>query len=62
MEDALPGPHGKLRMYYLGPSSTDLDRIKKCWNGQLAGNGLITYFLPVMMQNAGVTSRHTQLV
>ncbi|KAJ7650994.1 general substrate transporter [Roridomyces roridus] len=33
-----------------------------CWNGQLAGNGLITYFLTVMMQNAGVTSKHTQLV
>ncbi|KAJ7661415.1 general substrate transporter [Mycena polygramma] len=33
-----------------------------CVNGQLAGNGLITYFLTVMMQNAGVTSPHTQLV
>ncbi|EEB92361.1 hypothetical protein MPER_09143, partial [Moniliophthora perniciosa FA553] len=33
-----------------------------CVNGQLAGNGLITYFLPVIMQNAGVQSRHTQLV
>ncbi|ESK86811.1 hexose transport-related protein [Moniliophthora roreri MCA 2997] len=33
-----------------------------CVNGQLAGNGLITYFLPVMMKNAGVQSRHTQLV
>ncbi|KAF9264331.1 general substrate transporter [Marasmius fiardii PR-910] len=34
----------------------------QCVNGQLAGNGLITYFLPVMMQNAGVTSEHTQLL
>ncbi|KAJ7916244.1 general substrate transporter [Mycena leptocephala] len=33
-----------------------------CVNGQLAGNGLITYYLPVMMGNAGVTSPHTQLV
>ncbi|KAJ7775656.1 general substrate transporter [Mycena maculata] len=33
-----------------------------CVNGQLAGNGLITYFLTVMMKNAGVTSSHTQLV
>ncbi|KAF5338177.1 hypothetical protein D9758_014717 [Tetrapyrgos nigripes] len=33
-----------------------------CVNGQLAGNGLITYFLPTMMKNAGVTSTHTQLV
>ncbi|KAJ6473126.1 general substrate transporter [Mycena sanguinolenta] len=33
-----------------------------CVNGQLAGNGLITYFLPVIFQNAGVTSTHTQLV
>ncbi|KAG7087229.1 hypothetical protein E1B28_013210 [Marasmius oreades] len=33
-----------------------------CINGQLAGNGLITYFLPVVMKNAGVTSPHTQLV
>ncbi|KAJ7165683.1 general substrate transporter [Mycena crocata] len=33
-----------------------------CVNGQLAGNGLITYFLTVMMKNAGVTSPHTQLV
>ncbi|KAJ7062804.1 general substrate transporter [Mycena amicta] len=33
-----------------------------CINGQLAGNGLITYFLTVMMKNAGVTSPHTQLV
>ncbi|KAJ3760098.1 general substrate transporter [Lentinula raphanica] len=31
-------------------------------NGQLAGNGLITYFLPAMMQNAGVTSKQRQLV
>ncbi|THU85454.1 general substrate transporter [Dendrothele bispora CBS 962.96] len=33
-----------------------------CVNGQLAGNGLITYYLPTMMKNAGVTSSHTQLV
>ena len=33
-----------------------------CVNGQLAGNGLITYYLPVMMANAGVTSSHQQLV
>jgi len=33
-----------------------------CINGQLAGNGLITYFLPVVFENAGVTSTHTQLV
>ncbi|KAL1675416.1 general substrate transporter [Schizophyllum commune] len=33
-----------------------------CINGQLAGNGLITYYLPVMMANAGVTSSHQQLV
>ncbi|CAK5266404.1 unnamed protein product [Mycena citricolor] len=33
-----------------------------CLNGQLAGNGLITYFLTVMMKNAGVTSPHKQLV
>ncbi|KAJ7688308.1 general substrate transporter [Mycena rosella] len=33
-----------------------------CINGQLAGNGLITYFLTVVLQNAGVTSTHTQLV
>ncbi|KAJ7828394.1 general substrate transporter [Mycena olivaceomarginata] len=33
-----------------------------CVNGQLAGNGLITYFLPVVFENAGVTSTHTQLV
>ncbi|KAF5391752.1 hypothetical protein D9757_001756 [Collybiopsis confluens] len=33
-----------------------------CINGQLAGNGLITYFLPAMMLNAGVTSRQRQLV
>ncbi|KAJ8090204.1 hypothetical protein AAF712_006187 [Marasmius tenuissimus] len=31
-------------------------------NGQLAGNGLITYFLPVVLKNAGVTSPHTQLL
>ncbi|KAJ3922542.1 general substrate transporter [Lentinula edodes] len=31
-------------------------------NGQLAGNGLITYFLPAMMANAGVTSKQRQLV
>ncbi|KAJ7599106.1 general substrate transporter [Mycena floridula] len=33
-----------------------------CVNGQLAGNGLITYFLPVIFQNAGVTSKQRQLV
>lgn len=33
-----------------------------CVNGQLAGNGLITYFLPVVMENAGVTSTQRQLV
>ncbi|KAJ7075750.1 general substrate transporter [Mycena belliarum] len=33
-----------------------------CVNGQLAGNGLITYYLTIMFQNAGVTSTHTQLV
>ncbi|KAI0692184.1 general substrate transporter [Cerioporus squamosus] len=33
-----------------------------CINGQLAGNGLITYFLPTVFKNAGVTSTHTQLV
>nr|GAT54792.1 general substrate transporter [Mycena chlorophos] len=33
-----------------------------CVNGQLAGNGLITYFLPVVFKNAGITSPHTQLV
>ncbi|TRM68109.1 general substrate transporter [Schizophyllum amplum] len=33
-----------------------------CINGQLAGNGLITYYLPVMLANAGVTDAHTQLV
>ncbi|KAK0492656.1 general substrate transporter [Armillaria luteobubalina] len=31
-------------------------------NGQLAGNGLITYFLPTLMSNAGVKSKHRQLV
>ncbi|PIL37645.1 MFS general substrate transporter [Ganoderma sinense ZZ0214-1] len=33
-----------------------------CINGQLAGNGLITYFLPTVLSNAGVTSTHTQLL
>ncbi|EIM81448.1 general substrate transporter [Stereum hirsutum FP-91666 SS1] len=33
-----------------------------CINGQLAGNGLITYFLPVVLSNAGVTSSQRQLV
>ncbi|KAF7294522.1 General substrate transporter [Mycena kentingensis (nom. inval.)] len=33
-----------------------------CVNGQLAGNGLITYFLTVMLKNAGVTSSHMQQV
>ncbi|KAK0209675.1 general substrate transporter [Armillaria fumosa] len=33
-----------------------------CVNGQLAGNGLITYFLPTLMSNAGVKSKHRQLV
>jgi len=33
-----------------------------CVNGQLAGNGLITYFLTVMLKNPGVTNTPTQLV
>ncbi|PBK92000.1 MFS general substrate transporter [Armillaria gallica] len=33
----------------------------ECVNGQLAGNGL-TYFLPMLMSNAGVKSKHQQLV
>jgi predicted MFS family arabinose efflux permease len=33
-----------------------------CVNGQLAGNGLITYFLPVVFKNAGITSSQRQLV
>ncbi|KAE9394996.1 general substrate transporter [Gymnopus androsaceus JB14] len=31
-------------------------------NGQLAGNGLVTYFLPAIFENAGVTSKQRQLV
>ncbi|KAJ7250892.1 general substrate transporter [Mycena haematopus] len=30
--------------------------------GQLSGNGLITYFLPILLKNAGITSQHKQLV
>ncbi|KAJ6584954.1 general substrate transporter [Mycena capillaripes] len=30
--------------------------------GQLSGNGLITYFLPLLLGNAGITSQHKQLV
>ncbi|KAK7048343.1 putative general substrate transporter [Favolaschia claudopus] len=30
--------------------------------GQLSGNGLITYFLPLLLKNAGITSQHKQLV
>jgi len=30
-----------------------------CW-GQLAGNGMITYFLPVLLDLAGITNRDTQ--
>ncbi|KAA1469980.1 general substrate transporter [Dentipellis sp. KUC8613] len=29
--------------------------------GQLSGNGLITYFLPVLLKNAGITSQNKQL-
>lgn len=29
--------------------------------GQLSGNGLITYFLPVLLLNAGITSQSKQL-
>lgn len=29
--------------------------------GQLSGNGLITYFLPVLLRNAGITSQNKQL-
>ncbi|KAI0269821.1 general substrate transporter [Gloeopeniophorella convolvens] len=29
--------------------------------GQLSGNGLITYFLPVLLKNAGITSQNRQL-
>ncbi|KAJ7935620.1 general substrate transporter [Mycena leptocephala] len=30
--------------------------------GQLSGNGLITYFLPILLKNAGILSQHKQLV
>jgi sugar porter (SP) family MFS transporter len=30
--------------------------------GQLSGNGLITYFLPVLLSNAGITNQHRILV
>ncbi|KAI0692185.1 general substrate transporter [Cerioporus squamosus] len=36
--------------------------ILMCINGQLAGNGLITYFLPTVLANAGVADKHTQLL
>ncbi|KAK7053712.1 general substrate transporter [Favolaschia claudopus] len=42
--------------------TTTASSLLMCINGQLAGNGLITYFLPVVFANAGVTSTHTQLV
>ncbi|KAF4617666.1 hypothetical protein D9613_005871 [Agrocybe pediades] len=29
--------------------------------GQLSGNGLITYFLPILLKNAGITSQDRQL-
>lgn len=29
--------------------------------GQLSGNSVTSYFLPVMLQNAGITSENTQL-
>lgn len=29
--------------------------------GQLSGNGLITYFLPVLLENAGITSQDRRL-
>ena len=29
--------------------------------GQLSGNGLITYFLPVLLGNAGITSQNKRL-
>ncbi|THV05304.1 general substrate transporter [Dendrothele bispora CBS 962.96] len=29
--------------------------------GQLSGNGMITYFLPILLQNAGITSQERQL-
>ncbi|KAF8955286.1 general substrate transporter [Flammula alnicola] len=29
--------------------------------GQLSGNGLITYFLPILLKNAGITSQNRQL-
>jgi sugar porter (SP) family MFS transporter len=29
--------------------------------GQLSGNGLITYFLPILLKNAGITSQNKQL-
>ncbi|RSH89116.1 hypothetical protein EHS25_002782 [Saitozyma podzolica] len=35
--------------------------ITSCW-GQLSGNGLITYFLPILLQQAGITSPDRQRV
>lgn len=29
--------------------------------GQLSGNGLITYFLPILLQNAGIKSQNRRL-
>jgi hypothetical protein len=29
--------------------------------GQLSGNGMITYFLPILLRNAGITSQNRQL-
>jgi len=29
--------------------------------GQLSGNGMITYFLPVLLENAGITSQDRKL-
>ncbi len=29
--------------------------------GQLSGNGMITYFLPILLRNAGITSQSRQL-
>ena len=31
------------------------------WFGQLSGNGLITYFLPVLLKQAGITDQNKQL-
>lgn len=32
-----------------------------CW-GQLSGNGLITYFMPILLLNAGITNSDRQRV